>query len=221
MPSPRPRLLGVDRSVPLIVMTDLGDAPSLADLLLGESADAARAALLSWALGCGQLAACTAGQQAELALLRAALPGGDRPLGDTHWLADRILSTAGLLGDRDITLPAGLADDLAAVAGIVAPGSYEVFSPGDICPDNNLLTSSGLRFIDYESAEFHSVYLDAAYLRMPFSTCWCVSGCPAISPRQPRLPTGGRCAAPSPIWPVTRYGGRESCGRWHRGRSMP
>jgi hypothetical protein len=29
-------------------------------------------------------------------------------------------------------------------------------------------------FVDYENAEFHSVFMDAAYVRMPFSTCWCV-----------------------------------------------
>ena len=60
-----------------------------------------------------------------------------------------------------------------------------MFSPGDICPDNNLLTADGVRFIDYESAEFHSAFLDAAYLRMPFSTCWCVF----------RLPDGLRRSA--------------------------
>jgi hypothetical protein len=64
-----PRLLGMDPDVPLIVMSDLGDAPSLADLLLGRSADAARAALLGWALACGRLAARTAGQQERLARL--------------------------------------------------------------------------------------------------------------------------------------------------------
>jgi len=174
-----PRLLGANPAVPLIVMTDLGDAPSLADVLLGESADAARAALLSWATACGQLAARTAGRQDELARLRAAYLGGDGPLGDTHWLAERILSASGLVGVLDITPPAGLADDLAAVAAILGSNDCEVFSPGDICPDNNLLTVSGLRFIDYESAEFHPAFLDAAYLRMPFSTCWCVFRLPA------------------------------------------
>ena len=60
-----------------------------------------------------------------------------------------------------------------------------VFSPGDICPDNNLLTPGGVRFIDFEASGYHAVFLDAAYLRMPFSTCWCVF----------RLPPGLRDAA--------------------------
>ena len=36
-----------------------------------------------------------------------------------------------------------------------------------------------MRLIDFESAGFHPVFLDAAYLRMPFSTCWCVLRLPA------------------------------------------
>ena len=51
---------------------------------------------------------------------------------------------------------------------------FPVFSPGDICPDNHLLTPEGLRPIDFEGAGFHSVFLDAAYSRMPFGSCWCV-----------------------------------------------
>jgi hypothetical protein len=201
-----PGLLAADPAATLIVMADLGTAPSLADVLLGGSAAAARAALLSWSLACGRLAVQTAGRQQQLALLRAAYLDGTAPgrsagqlvqgagqstvpgasadqgqsavpgasLGAGHWLRDRVMSVPGLIGVLDVVPPAGLADDLAAVAAITEPGCYEVFSPGDICPDNNLLTPAGTRFIDYEAAEFHSAFLDAAYLRMPFSTCWCV-----------------------------------------------
>ena len=56
----------------------------------------------------------------------------------------------------------------------VARPACLVFSPGDICPDNNLLTPGGVRLIDFEASGYHAVFLDAAYLRMPFSTCWCV-----------------------------------------------
>ncbi len=42
------------------------------------------------------------------------------------------------------------------VAELLEPGEFEVFSPGDICPDNNLLTAGGVRFIDFESADFHT-----------------------------------------------------------------
>ena len=184
-----PRLLAADAVARLIVMTDLGDAPSLADLLLGESAAAAESAMLSWALACGQLAVRTAGRQRELASLRAAhscssapaSPAADRESESESesesaagWLERRIRSVPDALGALALPLPDGLGADLDAIAAILRPGHFEVFSPGDICPDNNLVTAAGIRFIDYESAEFHSVFLDAAYLRMPFSTCWCV-----------------------------------------------
>ena len=191
-----PRLLAASSPARLVVMSDLGNAPSLADVLLGGSAAAAEAALLDWARACGELATATAGRQQELAALRAAHstgpgaagaepaaagPAGARPAGagpaadgSAHWLERRIFQIPALLASLSIPAPARLASDLAEVAGIVRPGQPQVFSPGDICPDNNLLTAGGVRFIDFESAEFHSVFLDAAYLRMPFSTCWCV-----------------------------------------------
>ena len=183
-----PRLLAASPRARLVVMSDLGTAPSLADVLLAGSAAAAEAALLDWVRACGELAVVTAGEQPELAALLAThraepaggraepAAGGDEPAasGSAHWLERRILQIPAILGELSLPAPAGLAGDLAEVAWIVRPGQPEVFSPGDICPDNNLLTAVGVRFIDFESAEFHSVFLDAAYLRMPFSSCWCV-----------------------------------------------
>jgi len=177
-----PDLLAVDRTARLIVMTDLGDGPSLADLLLGESAESARTALLDWALACGRLAARTAGRQRELAGLRnayAADPAAGAGRGAGHWLERRIREAPDLLARLGFEPPAGLGDDLDVIAALLGPGGPEVFSPGDICPDNNLVTPRGVRFLDYENAEFHSAFLDAAYLRMPFSSCWCVFRLPA------------------------------------------
>ena len=75
--------------------------------------------------------------------------------------------------------PDGLAAELAEVARAVQPDRFGVFSPGDLCPDNNLLTAGGVRLLDFEAAGIYSVFLDAAYIRMPFSTCWCVFRLPA------------------------------------------
>src|SRR5450631_164150 len=51
-----PRLLAADGAALTVVQSDLGDAPSLADLLLGASAPAAAGALVSWAASLGRLA---------------------------------------------------------------------------------------------------------------------------------------------------------------------
>jgi hypothetical protein len=169
-----PRLLAASQDALVVVMTDLGTAPSLADLLLSGPRQAAEAALLGWARACGRLAVSAAGRELELSDLRARYRGAPAAGGQGHWLERRIAEIPALLGDLSIQSPPGLGDDLADVATILRPGRFEVFSPGDICPDNNLLTAAGIRFVDFESAEYHSAFLDAAYLRMPFSTCWCV-----------------------------------------------
>lgn len=123
--------------------------------------------MLDWALACADLAVRTAGRRADFV---GQLVAGEQ----RHWLGRRIWQVPGLLSGAAIDAPSGLADDLAEVASMLAPSQFEGFSPGDICPDNNLITAAGVQFIDFESAEFHSVFLDAAYLRMPFSSCWCV-----------------------------------------------
>lgn len=176
-----PALLAASAENLLVVMTDLGTAPSLADLLLTGPRAAAERALLNWARACGELAVHCAGREAELASLRAGYraPPAEPAGRDEHFLGRRLREIPALLAALGLAPPPGLGDDLAEVATILQPGRYAVFSPGDTCPDNNLLTPAGVRFIDFESAGFHSAFLDAAYLRMPFSTCWCVFRLPA------------------------------------------
>ncbi|MFL6111860.1 MAG: hypothetical protein ACJ786_10970 [Catenulispora sp.] len=156
-----PRLLAADAGNRLIAMEDLGAVSSLADLLLGGDLEAARAGLVEWAATYGRLAARSAGRESELGV--GAAPG----------VRETVDKLPGLLDSMEIAPPAGLAADLDAVAEL-DHDRFPIFSPGDICPDNNLLTADGLRPIDFEHSGFHSVFLDAAYARMPFSTCWCV-----------------------------------------------
>jgi hypothetical protein len=186
-----PELLAADPAEQVIVMSDLGDAPSLADLLLGRSQADAAAGLLDWVRACADLAVTTAGREQAFADLVARHGAGQQPSapdsggegwhdgaadGISRWIGQRLRLGAipRLLDALGLEVPAGLRRELAGIAANLLSGQWEVFSPGDICPDNNLLTGQGLRFIDFESAEFHSAFLDAAYLRMPFSSCWCV-----------------------------------------------
>lgn len=166
-----PRLLAVDADVPLLVMEDLGEAPSLADALLGQSAEAARAALLAWAAAYGRLAAETTGREAELAALRARYDRGGQQWDEDPELRAAVEALPGVLDALGVTVPAGLAAELSPVLRL---DDYPVYSPGDICPDNNLVLPDGMRLLDFEGAGYHSVFLDAVYTRMPFSTCWCV-----------------------------------------------
>jgi hypothetical protein len=172
-----PRLLAVDATARLIVMSDLGTAPSLADVLLGGDPGVAREGLLSWATGLGRLAARTVGRQDELAALRSRYDMGQSQFDGVGWLADafgRVPTALALVG---VEPAAGLDLELAGL--LDDDGRYLVFSPGDVCPDNNLLAPDGLRLLDFESAGYRPVFFDAAYCRMPFATCWCVCRLPA------------------------------------------
>jgi hypothetical protein len=207
-----PELLVADWHSLTMVMADLGRAPSLADALLGVNPDRAARALLDWAEACGRLAVATASREPEFARLYRQYAG--REPQESYWagLERRVSDVAERAAMVGVTPPDGLTAELGEVAAAAAGPSGRVFSPGDICPDNNLLIPAapgGVRFIDFEAAGYHPVFLDAAYLRMPFSTCWCVF----------RLPPGLRDAAEARyraqvvrIWPELA-----DDGTWQRG----
>ncbi|HEU0053237.1 MAG TPA: hypothetical protein VFQ39_08665, partial [Longimicrobium sp.] len=73
----------------------------------------------------------------------------------------------------------GLGEEARAVAEAMrSPGPLDAFTPGDTCPDNHSLAGGRIRFYDFEFSAFRPALLDAAYFRVPFPTCWCVSRVP-------------------------------------------
>jgi hypothetical protein len=169
-----PAFLGADTGVQLVVMSDLGSGPSLADVLLTGSATEARTALLDWAAACGRLSVATNAHRSAFDALTARYLAGRPDERHLAGLPGRVLAAPENAARLGVPAPDGLGSELGEVAAAVAADQYAVFSPGDVCPDNNLLTSAGIRFIDFEEAGFHPAFLDAAYITMPFSTCWCV-----------------------------------------------
>ncbi|MEU9044918.1 MULTISPECIES: hypothetical protein [unclassified Kitasatospora] len=173
-----PPVLGVDPEVPLLVLADLGDAPTLADVLLGDDPKAAEDGLLAWAVGLGRLAARSVDRRADLTRLWARYDTGLPTWADEPWIARNAADLPGVLEAAGVAVPGGLVEELARI-GTAGAEEYPAFSPGDTCPDNNLLTPDGLRLLDFEVACYQSVFLTAAYCRMPFATCWCVFALPA------------------------------------------
>jgi hypothetical protein len=173
-----PRLLGTDGDTPLLVMEDLGEAPTLADVLLGEDPKAAADGLLIWARTLGSLAAESVPRRAELARLWARYSRDTKPWENTRWIAAGAAALLDSLAAEGIPAPRGLAEELAGL-GQDLHEEYAAFTPGDTCLDNNLLTPQGLRLIDFEHSGFAPVFLTAAYCRMPFPSCWCVFRLPA------------------------------------------
>jgi len=174
-----PDLLAADQHLQTVVMSDLGTGGSLADALLGDSAAAARTALLAWATACARLSVAASQRRADFEAAWTGHLAGRPDARHSAGLRARVLAAPEQAAKVGVTVPAGLDAELALVAAAVADERHAVFSPGDVCPDNNLVTSDGIRFVDFEEAGFQSAFLDAAYIRMPFSTCWCVFRLPA------------------------------------------
>lgn len=172
-----PRLLAVAEDPPVVVMEDLGSAPSVADHLLGTDATAADDALLAWATTLGRLHAGTHADRDAIARSFAeaeAVAAGEAP-------ADLFVAGVGGSLEKATVDWATTADliglsgspDVAALAGRLALPDHHALSPADVCPDNNLLTDDGCRLIDFEWAEVRHPGWDAAYLAVPWPTCWC------------------------------------------------
>jgi hypothetical protein len=176
-----PELYAHDSGAGVIVIEDLGRAPTLADKLLGDDARGAERALLSWARSLGRLHATTAGREADFdALMRrlsAARVKGD-PLAVNGPAAIERLPQ--LLEDAlGVQTPAHVFERAERTRWLLATSRHRAFSPSDLCPDNNLITSRGVRFLDFEGGCVRNIMLDAAYLRVPFPSCWCAFALPA------------------------------------------
>jgi Phosphotransferase enzyme family len=180
---PSSELFGYDPANRLLVLEDLGRSSTLADKLFGSDPAAAERCLLSWARALGRLHAVTAGREHDFdALLRR--------LGERSWrdpMADEaraaLATVPGLVAAKlGVTIGPAAAEEARATARLLGGTRYRAFSPSDTCPDNNLVTSKGVRFVDFEWGCFRDVMLDAAYTRVPFPACESSFALPAGMP---------------------------------------
>jgi hypothetical protein len=175
-----PELVAQDNAKRLVVLEDLGKAPRLAEKLLGSDARAAERGLLAWAHAMGRLHATTAGRDADFdALMRRQ---GSQCCADPI-VVDVHTALAGmpalLLECLEVDTPDSVrAFAEQAVRGFVT-SRRRAFSPSTSCPDNHLVTSKGVRFLDFEGGCVRDIVFDAACLRVPFPSCWCAYGLPA------------------------------------------
>lgn len=169
---PSPVLIAHDPQSRLLVLEDLGRSSTLADKLFGPDPAAARRCLLSWARALGRMQAATAGRENDFGALL-------RRLGERAWrdpmAEDARAAFAGLPGMLDqelgVQVSAAAGAEAHETARLLGGTRFRAFSPSDTCPDNNLVTSRGVRFVDFEWGCFRDVVLDAAYFRVPFPGC--------------------------------------------------
>ncbi|MDG6107841.1 phosphotransferase [Dactylosporangium aurantiacum] len=183
---PVPELLAVADDPMLVVLADAGRGGSLADAFLGRDAAAADGTLGSWADALASLHSATAGDAAlfATALGAARVAGsGEGPAADpmpgllgtaADLLATHLPALGVTPGGRALARLRSMADELSPDA--------TALTPADACPDNNLATPSGLLLLlDFEQAAFRHVAWDAAYLLVPWPTCWCSWGLPDVA----------------------------------------
>src|SRR3954451_13283772 len=116
--------------------------------------------------------AATAGRESDFGALL-------RRQGERAWREPMAEEARSALAGLPDLLHARLGGAASAAAVVEAPATvrllggtrYRAFSPSDTCPDTNLVTSRGVRFVDFEWGCFRDIVLDAAYFRVPFPAC--------------------------------------------------
>jgi hypothetical protein len=170
-----PRIVAEQQAPPVLVVSDLGTGPSVADALLGADPAAAERALCAWAAAMARLHGATGGMRADF---RAALDAraGELPVRDAHIGSDledavRVLERACVT--LEVRLPGGAVEELRGLAKRLGGSGLAALTPADACPDNNVLTADGLALLDFEGAQWRHIAWDVAYLVVPWPTCWC------------------------------------------------
>jgi hypothetical protein len=185
----------------LVVMEDLGEGECLADVLQANDPAAAEAALAAYAGTLGRLHGATAGRRAEHERIRSGLAGasGVEPGSVAGaYRADILPALRRTVRLLDVRPSLSCDTELDAVAALIeSPGAFDAFSVSDTCPDNHRYVRADsasaasapgrlgggpwtgfVRFFDLEFSTFRHALIDAAYLWMPFPTCWCVNRLP-------------------------------------------
>jgi hypothetical protein len=175
-----PRLLAVADEPALVVLEDLGAGlPDLAGALLGTDPVLAEGLVLAWADAVAQLHARTSCWDGDLSVALAAAAdrlGRDTP--PTNGMPDSLDRAAGSLAEQLPNLgiePTAEALELVRHLDQLLGGGQarRSLSPSDACPDNNLVTDRGMVLLDFEGAQVRHVAWDAAYLTVPWPSCWC------------------------------------------------
>ena len=172
------RLLGTSLDPPLLVLADAGAGPTVADRLLSADADAAELAVVAWARAVGGLQASSTGLRDEFAAALSTCSPLGAPAVDSS--RDLLLGAAATLERAlprlGVEPPRRAFTELREVADaldVVAAGGPGGLVPGDTCPDNAVEADGDLVLLDFEGATFRHLAWEAAYLTVPWPSCWC------------------------------------------------
>lgn len=196
---PSPVIIAHDPEQRLLVLEDLGRSSTLADKLFAADRETARRCLLEWARGLGRMQAATAGREGDFGALLRRLGETVRRDPVAEQTRSALARLPELLGDAlGVRVPARATQEARAGVRLLGGTAFRAFSPSDTCPDNNLVTSRGVRFVDFESGCFRDVVLDAAYARIPFPGC---AASFALPPGTSEAMLDAWRSEVAPVWP--------------------
>ncbi|MCW2878248.1 MAG: aminoglycoside phosphotransferase [Sphaerisporangium sp.] len=118
---------------------------------------------------------------AALARLHAATNGGDAG-SLPRWsppTPDDLRAFLRLAREMGVAVPPAIHPELDGVLDRLDRTVGHSLLHGDPCPGNDLYTSEGIRFVDFEQASLGNGLTELAYLRIGFPTCWCATQTPA------------------------------------------
>jgi hypothetical protein len=173
--APAARTIAESAYPPIVVMTDVGAGPSVADALLGHDAQDAADAVAQWATAIATLHRSTLGSREQF---RAALGqrSGELLLSESRMSAT-VDEAAHLLEEHctnlDVSVPPHALRELRDVPRRLNGEGAAALSPDDACPQDNVRLGDRLILVDFEGAQWRHIAWDVAYLSVPWPTCWC------------------------------------------------
>jgi len=166
---PGPVLLGYDTAQRILIISDLGDGRTLADLLQDVDADTHVDLLRRLGRALGKMHAGTADDEDAFNVLFQRMTRSRKNAANLQLLRDRLLSHRIRIGVEfleraGIDIPGEVRFAATNVRTRLLRGGMRAFTPFDLTPDNIIQTGNSFHFLDYEWAGYRDVTFDVAFV---------------------------------------------------------
>lgn len=166
---PGPQLIAFDLSARVLVLSDLGDGRSMTELLGSNDVVATANAVSAWGQALGRMHAATVGGEGDFAaLLRQGAEGIAVDALRAQFEAAVVAAPRVIADVFGLTIDPEVLAALEKAAELFREGEHRAFSPSDVGPENILINSDGVQFMDYEWGGFRDATLDIAYALVTF-----------------------------------------------------
>lgn len=166
---PGPVLLGYDTAQRILIISDLGDGRTLADLLQDADPETHVDLLRRLGRALGKMHAGTADDEDAFNVLFQRMTRSRKNAANLQLLRDRLLSHRIRIGvefleNAGIDIPGEVRFAATNVRTRLLRGGMRAFTPFDLTPDNIIQTANSFHFLDYEWAGFRDVTFDVAFV---------------------------------------------------------